>query len=189
MPDRHALTQVVEAAYAAFAARQPQQLLPLCTQDCCWQAPGLSAFMPWVGEHHGHAGVLAFIAQLDQHLEFLGFTPSSLVVDVVQGAFREYPDTAAQLAAIHPALNSAAAPEESVMTEPTPSGLQALRALIRGELPGPSIGHTMGLSAVAVEPGRITLEARPDERHLNCTRRLCGHLPGRCSGARAVLHP
>ncbi|MEK1941834.1 MAG: nuclear transport factor 2 family protein [Pseudomonas sp.] len=149
MPDRHALIQVVEAAYAAFAAREPQQLLPLCTHDCCWQAPGLAAFMPWSGEHHGHAGVLGFIAQLDEHLEFLSFAPSSLVVDVVQGqvvalgsarcrvkasgrlyvnhwahlfslrdglisAFREYPDTAAQLAAIHPALYGAVAPEETL---------------------------------------------------------------------------
>lgn len=53
------------------------------------------------------------------------------------------------------------------MPESTPSGLHALHALIRGDLPASSIGHTMGLTAVAVEPGRITLEARPDERHLN----------------------
>lgn len=147
MPARHALTTVVEAAYAAFAARQPQQLLPLCTPDCCWQAPGLTAFMPWAGEHHGHAGVLEFVATLEQHLEFLAFTANALVVDEQQGqvvalgvarcrvkangqvyvnhwahlftlrdglisAFREYPDTAAQLAAIHPALHGAVAPEE-----------------------------------------------------------------------------
>ncbi|MHC6227406.1 nuclear transport factor 2 family protein [Pseudomonas sp. X10] len=149
MPDRHALTQVVKAAYAAFATRQPQQLLPLCSQDCCWQAPEFTAFMPWAGEHHGHTGVRAFIAEQDQHLEFLSFVPSSLVVDVTQGQvvaldvarcrikatgrlyvnhwahlfslrdglisdFREYPDTAAQLSAIHPALHGAVASEEPV---------------------------------------------------------------------------
>lgn len=85
MPDRHALIQVVQAADVAFAAHQPQQLLTLCTHDCCWQAPGLAAFMPWSGKHHGHAGVLDFIARLDQHLEFPNFVPSSLVVDVVRG--------------------------------------------------------------------------------------------------------
>lgn len=78
------------------------------------------------------------------------------------------------------------------MTEPTPSGLQALRALIRGELPGPSIGDTMGLRAVAVEPGRITLEARPDDRHLNPAGAVHGGFAATSldgSGARAVLDP
>ncbi len=129
MSDRQALIGIVEAAYAAFAARRSQDLLPLCAAGCLWQAPGPSSLMPWAGEHHGHAGVL----------EFLAFEARSLVVDVDQGqvvalgvgrcrvkstgrlyvnhwahlftlrdglitAFREYPDTAAQLVAIHPAL-------------------------------------------------------------------------------------
>lgn len=148
MFDRHALTTVVEAAYAAFAARNPQELLSLCTTDCVWQAPGLVAFMPWAGVHQGHAGVLEFVGVLDRHLEFLTFEQQSLVVDVEQGqvmalgvarcrvkatgrlyvnhwahlftlrdglvsAFREYPDTAAQLAAIHPALHGAASSEDT----------------------------------------------------------------------------
>lgn len=147
MSDRQALIDVVEAAYAAFAARNPHDLLQLCDVHCCWQAPGLPAFMPWAGEHHGHAGVLEFVGGLDQHLEFLTFTARSLVVDVERGqvvafgearcrvkatgrlyvnhwahlfvlrdglisTFREYPDTAAQLAAIHPALFDAATPQE-----------------------------------------------------------------------------
>ncbi|MDH1262068.1 nuclear transport factor 2 family protein [Pseudomonas sp. GD03944] len=149
MPDRHALTQVVEAAYAAFSARTPHDLLRLCSADCHWQAPGLIAFMPWAGEHHGHAGVLEFVGRLERHLEFLRFEANTLVVDAKQGqvvalgvahcrvkatgrlyvnhwahlftlreglitAFREYPDTAAQLAAIHPALHGAASPEDTL---------------------------------------------------------------------------
>ncbi|MES2818924.1 MAG: nuclear transport factor 2 family protein [Pseudomonadota bacterium] len=147
MPDRQALIDVVNAAYAAFAARHPQNLLQVCALDCRWQAPGLTTFMPWAGEHHGHAGVLDFMGLLDEHLEFLAFDASALVVDVEQRqvvalgvahcrvkasgrrylnhwahlftlrdglitAFQEYPDTAAQLAAIHPALFAAATPED-----------------------------------------------------------------------------
>ncbi|MGE8500589.1 MAG: PaaI family thioesterase [Pseudomonas sp.] len=73
------------------------------------------------------------------------------------------------------------------MTEPEISGLQALRALIRGELPSPSIGQTMGLSAVAVEPGRITLEARPDGRHLNPAGAVHGGFAATCLDGAAAL--
>lgn len=139
MSDRQALIEIVEAAYAAFAARRSQDLLHLCAKDCCWQAPGLPAFMPWAGEHRGHVGVLAFIGQLAAHLDFLAFESHTLIVDVTKqqvvalgvarcrvkatgrlyvnhwahvfdlrdgliADFREYPDTAAQLVAIHPAL-------------------------------------------------------------------------------------
>ncbi len=149
MSGRQALIEVVKAAYAAFSGRNPQGLLCLCARDCLWQAPGLSSFMPWAGEHQGHAGVLGFVGLLDRHLEFLTFEAQSLVVDVDQGrvvafgvahcrvratgrrytnhwahlfvlrdglitVFREYPDTAAQLAAIHPALYGAASQEEIV---------------------------------------------------------------------------
>ncbi|MCY1361087.1 hypothetical protein D9M68_264190 [compost metagenome] len=67
------------------------------------------------------------------------------------------------------------------------SGLQALRALIRGEIPASSIGHTMGLSAVAVEPGRITLEARPDDRHLNPAGAVHGGFAATCLDGAAAL--
>ena len=147
MPDRHALIDVVEAAYTAFATRDSDNLLRICGTDCHWQAPGLPAYMPWVGAHRGHAGVLEFVELLDQHLEFLAFEKHALVVDAEQGQvvalgvahckskatgrryvnhwahlftlrdglitdFREYPDTAAQLTAIHPALQGAASPED-----------------------------------------------------------------------------
>ncbi|MCY1294016.1 SnoaL-like domain protein [compost metagenome] len=149
MPDRQALIDVVEAAYAAFVSRHPQKLLQFCAPHCRWQAPGVQAFMPWAGEHHGHAGVLGFVGELNQHLEFLTVTTSSLVVDVEQNqvvalgvarcrvkatgqtyvnhwahlftlrdglivAFQEYPDTAAQLSAIHPALLATNTPEERI---------------------------------------------------------------------------
>lgn len=73
------------------------------------------------------------------------------------------------------------------MIESEISGLLALHALIRGELPAPSIGQTMGLSAVAVEPGRITLEARPDGRHLNPAGAVHGGFAATCLDGAAAL--
>ncbi|WP_277220527.1 PaaI family thioesterase [Pseudomonas indica] len=67
------------------------------------------------------------------------------------------------------------------------SGLHALHALIRGELPAPSIGETMGLTAVDVEPGRITLEARPDGRHLNPAGAVHGGFAATCLDGAAAL--
>ncbi|SDK42867.1 PaaI family thioesterase [Pseudomonas indica] len=72
------------------------------------------------------------------------------------------------------------------MTDQT-SGLHALRALIRGELPAPSIGETMGLTAVDVQPGRITLEARPDGRHLNPAGAVHGGFAATCLDGAAAL--
>ena len=73
------------------------------------------------------------------------------------------------------------------MTESAISGLLALRALIRGELPASAIGQTMGLTAVAVEPGRITLEARPDGRHLNPAGAVHGGFAATCLDGAAAL--
>ncbi|MBD9415277.1 PaaI family thioesterase [Pseudomonas sp. PDM16] len=73
------------------------------------------------------------------------------------------------------------------MTDSQTSGLQALRALIRGELPAPSIGQTMGLTAVEVESGRITLEARPDGRHLNPAGAVHGGFAATCLDGAAAL--
>lgn len=73
------------------------------------------------------------------------------------------------------------------MTDAEPSGLKALRALIRGELPAPSIGQTMGLSAVEVEAGRIVLEAKPDERHLNPAGAVHGGFAATCLDGAAAL--
>jgi uncharacterized protein (TIGR00369 family) len=49
----------------------------------------------------------------------------------------------------------------------TQSGLALLQALVKTGGHGSPIGETMGMTATAVEEGRITIEARPDKRHLN----------------------
>ncbi|MGY2374021.1 PaaI family thioesterase [Pseudomonas sp. SDO524_S393] len=73
------------------------------------------------------------------------------------------------------------------MTSPETSGLQALRALIRGEVPSPSIGQTMGLTAVEASTGRITLQARPDDRHLNPAGAVHGGFAATCLDGAAAL--
>lgn len=73
------------------------------------------------------------------------------------------------------------------MTENEISGLQALRALIRGEIPASSIGQTMGLTAIEVSPGKITLEARPDDRHLNPAGAVHGGFAATCLDGAAAL--
>jgi uncharacterized protein (TIGR00369 family) len=45
----------------------------------------------------------------------------------------------------------------------------------------------MGLTAVAVEPGRITLEARPDGRHLNPAGAVHGGFAATCLDGAAAL--
>lgn len=67
------------------------------------------------------------------------------------------------------------------------SGLKALQALIRGDLQASSIAHTMGMRALAVEPGRITLEVRPDERHLNPAGAIHGGVAATCLDGAAAL--
>ena len=76
---------------------------------------------------------------------------------------------------------------QTLLTESAISGLLALRELIRGELPAPAIGQTMGLTAVTVEPGRITLEARPDGRHLNPAGAVHGGFAATCLDGAAAL--
>lgn len=73
------------------------------------------------------------------------------------------------------------------MSEPEASGLQALRALIRAEVPNPSIGITMGLTAVDVSTGRITLQACPDDRHLNPAGAVHGGFAATCLDGAAAL--
>ncbi|MFJ9991837.1 PaaI family thioesterase [Pseudomonas putida] len=73
------------------------------------------------------------------------------------------------------------------MTDTETSGLKALRALIRGEIPTPSIGQTMGLTAVEVSPGRIVLHAQPDERHLNPAGAVHGGFAATCLDGAAAL--
>ncbi|MFB4394778.1 MULTISPECIES: PaaI family thioesterase [unclassified Pseudomonas] len=73
------------------------------------------------------------------------------------------------------------------MTDTPTSGLQALHALIRGDLPAPSIGQTMGMTAVDAAPGRITLHARPDKRHLNPAGAVHGGFAATCLDGAAAL--
>lgn len=50
------------------------------------------------------------------------------------------------------------------------SGLDYLRAMVRGEFPPPPIGQTLGFSIGSeedVQPGRVTFYLRPEEFHYN----------------------
>ena len=60
------------------------------------------------------------------------------------------------------------------------SGLHILQALVDGNLPNPSIGDTIPMTARAVEFGKITIEARPDDRHLNPQRMVHGGFAATC---------
>lgn len=67
------------------------------------------------------------------------------------------------------------------------SGLEALRALIRGDIPAASIAQTLGIRALTAEPGRFTLEACPDERHLNTAGAVHGGFAAACLDTAAGL--
>jgi uncharacterized protein (TIGR00369 family) len=47
------------------------------------------------------------------------------------------------------------------------SGLEALRAMMAGELPPPPIALLLGMGPVEVDAGRVIFAAEPDERHYN----------------------
>ena len=47
------------------------------------------------------------------------------------------------------------------------TGLERVQGLIDGTLPQPSMTETIPMRVVAAEPGRVTFEARADDRHLN----------------------
>lgn len=49
----------------------------------------------------------------------------------------------------------------------TMSGLDALRAMRDGELPGPPIAALMSMAITEVEPGRVTFTSIPGEEHYN----------------------
>ena len=49
----------------------------------------------------------------------------------------------------------------------TMSGLDALRAMRDGELPGPPIAALMSMGITEVEPGRVTFSSVPGEEHYN----------------------
>jgi uncharacterized protein (TIGR00369 family) len=51
--------------------------------------------------------------------------------------------------------------------ERTTSGLEFLRRIVSGEVPGVPIGDTLGFRLVEVEKGRVVLLGNPDERSYN----------------------
>lgn len=53
------------------------------------------------------------------------------------------------------------------MNPATMTGLELMMAAAEGKVPPASISDTMGMSAMKVEEGRVTIHARADERHLN----------------------
>ncbi|MDR6970287.1 PaaI family thioesterase [Leifsonia shinshuensis] len=58
-------------------------------------------------------------------------------------------------------------PAPGVAVMPTMSGLDYLRAMIRGELPSPPIAELMRMTLVTAEPGTATFVCDPDESHYN----------------------
>jgi uncharacterized protein (TIGR00369 family) len=49
----------------------------------------------------------------------------------------------------------------------TMSGLDAMRAMVAGELPAPPISRTLGILLVEVERGRAVFELEPGPQHFN----------------------
>ncbi|MDJ0412293.1 PaaI family thioesterase [Rhodococcoides fascians] len=58
-------------------------------------------------------------------------------------------------------------PAEVLKTASTMSGLDAIRALVSGELPPPPIAALMQFSPVLVETGKVVFECEPSEAHYN----------------------
>ena len=47
------------------------------------------------------------------------------------------------------------------------SGMEYIRAIVRGELPAPPISHLVGFRLVDAEPGRALFEMEPGPQHYN----------------------
>lgn len=58
-------------------------------------------------------------------------------------------------------------PQANVDAAKTTSGLERLRAMVRGELPVPPMGKLVGIRIASVEPGVVVFEAEPAEFHYN----------------------
>ncbi|MFP3465097.1 PaaI family thioesterase [Leifsonia sp. SIMBA_070] len=58
-------------------------------------------------------------------------------------------------------------PAPGVAVMPTMSGLDYLRAMIRGELPQPPIAALMRMTLVSADTGTATFVCEPDESHYN----------------------
>jgi uncharacterized protein (TIGR00369 family) len=60
-------------------------------------------------------------------------------------------------------------PMEAAQQVATMSGLEALQAMQRGDVPAPPIGELMGIRGVEVEEGRAVVAVEPAEFHANNT--------------------
>lgn len=58
-------------------------------------------------------------------------------------------------------------PMETAAAARTGAGLDVLRAVVAGELPGPPIADTLGFDLIEVEPGRVVFAFDPAEYHYN----------------------
>lgn len=58
-------------------------------------------------------------------------------------------------------------PMQTATAARTSAGLDVLRAVAAGELPGPPIADTLGFDLVEVEPGRVVFAFDPAEYHYN----------------------
>ncbi|MCZ2822897.1 MULTISPECIES: PaaI family thioesterase [unclassified Modestobacter] len=58
-------------------------------------------------------------------------------------------------------------PMETATAARTAAGLDVLRAVAAGELPGPPIADTLGFDLIEVEPGRVVFAFEPAEYHYN----------------------
>ncbi|GGB63602.1 PaaI family thioesterase [Shewanella inventionis] len=47
------------------------------------------------------------------------------------------------------------------------TGLELMQAMLKGDIPPPSISETIPMKAVEVSDGKVTFEAMANERHLN----------------------
>ena len=66
------------------------------------------------------------------------------------------------------------------------SGLEYLRAMLLGELPGPPIAKLVGFGFVEVEEGRVVFECEPAEYHYNPIGSVHGASPAPSSTRRWV---
>lgn len=64
------------------------------------------------------------------------------------------------------AQHTAADPDAARLTRET-DGLQWMQAMMLGQLPGPSIGHTMDFLLVEVGPGRAVFQGTPGQKYFN----------------------
>lgn len=58
-------------------------------------------------------------------------------------------------------------PQTALAQLPQLPGIQYLRKMMNGELPGPPIASHMNMRPTMVEEGKVTFECHPDESHFN----------------------